>query len=127
MLTLLVALAVFGVAFDQYLALSFATDAGAQALAISRGQTSDPCQTTAQAVYSAAPTLKQSNLLFSITLNGTSVASKASNPTCTGGTADLVQSQAAQVTVTYPCNVSIMGVNPVPSCTLTAQTSLAIQ
>jgi Flp pilus assembly protein TadG len=127
LLTLLIGVAVLGVAFDQYLALTFATDTGAQALSISRGQTTDPCQTTSQAVYLAAPQLKQSNLLFSIVLNGNSVASAQANPSCTSGAQYLVQSQTAKVTVTYPCNVTIMGVNPIPNCTLTAQTALLIQ
>lgn len=127
LLTLLVAIEVFGIAFNNYLALTFATNTGTQTLAISRGQTTDPCKTTSQAVYSAAPQLTQSNLKFSIVLGSTTVASSAASPTCSGDQEYLVQSQNAQVTVTYPCNLNIMGYNPVPNCALTAQTTMLIQ
>jgi Flp pilus assembly protein TadG len=127
LLTLLIAISVFGIAFNNYLALTFATNTAAQTLAISRGQTTDPCQTTSQAVYSAAPQLTQSNLKFSISLGTNSVASSAANPTCSGSQQYLVQSQNAKVTVTYPCNLNIMGYNPVPNCALTAQTTMLIQ
>lgn len=127
LLTLLVAIGVFGIAFNNYLSLTFATDAGSQLLAISRGQTTDPCQTASQAVYSAAPQLTQSNLKFSIVLGSTTVATNAASPTCSGSQQYLVQSQNAEVTVTYPCNLNILGFNPVPSCALTAQTTMLIQ
>ena len=127
LLMLLTAIAMFGIAFDRYLALSFATDAGAQLLAISRGQTTDPCTTTSAAVYSAAPQLTASSVKFTILLGGTAVANAAASPTCSGKQTLLVQANTAQVTATYPCNIQIFGMNPVPRCTLTAQTSVAIQ
>jgi len=127
LLTLIFGILVFGIAFDHYEALTFATNSGAQLLSISRGQTTDPCQTASQAVYSAAPQLKQSNLKFSIVLGGNTIANNSSNPTCGGSQQYLVQSQNAQVTVTYPCNLAIFGMNPAPNCTLAAQTTVAIQ
>jgi len=127
LLTLLTAIAMFGIAFDHYLSLSFATNTGAQLLAISRGQTTDPCQTTSQAVLGAAPQLTQSNLKFTIVLGGTSVVSSKANPSCSGSQSYLVQNSSAQVTTTYPCNIQIFGMNPVPNCTLTSQTTVAIQ
>jgi Flp pilus assembly protein TadG len=127
LLTLFFGVVMFGVAFSTDTALTFATGAGAQLLSISRGQTTDPCQTASNAVYSAAPQLNQSNLKFTIVLNGTSVTSNSSKPSCSGAQQYLVQSQAAQVTATYPCNLKIFGLNPVPNCTLTAQTKVLIQ
>jgi len=127
LLTLLVAISVFGIAFNNYLALTFATNTAAQTLSISRGQTTDPCQTTSKAAYSAAPQLTQSSLKFSIVLGSNSVASSSANPTCSGSQQYLVQAQTAKVTVTYPCNLNIMGYDPVPNCALTAQTSMLIQ
>ena len=127
LLTLLVAISVFGIAFNNYLALTFATNTAAQALSISRGQTTDPCATTSSAAYAAAPQLTQSNLKFSIVLGSNSVASGAANPSCSGSQQYLVQAQTAKVTVTYPCNLNIMGYDPVPNCALTAQTSMLIQ
>ena len=83
--------------------------------------------TTSQAVYSAAPQLTQSSLKFSILLGSNTVASNAASPSCSGSQQYLVQSQNAQVTVTYPCNLNILGFNPVPNCSLTAQTTMLIQ
>ena len=123
LLTLLIGSVEFGIAFNNELALTFATTAGGQLLSISRGQTTDPCQTASQAVYSAAPYLNQSNLNFTIVLGGHSF----STPSCSGGQSYLVQSQNAQVKVTYPCNLKLFGVNPAPNCTLTAQTTMVIQ
>jgi Flp pilus assembly protein TadG len=127
LLTLLVAVVVFGIAYNNYLSLTFATDAGSQLLSISRGQTTDPCQTASQAVYSAAPQLTQANLKFSIVLGTNTVVSNTANPSCSGSQQYLVQAANAQVTVTYPCNLNILGFNPVPNCALTAQTTMLIQ
>lgn len=121
LLTVLIASVMFGVAFNNDLQLTFATNAAAQLLSISRGQTTDPCQTTSQAVYSAAPYLNQSNLTFTIVLGGTSFKGTS----CTSAT--LVESETAQVTSTYPCNLQMFGFNPAPSCALTAQTTVLIQ
>jgi Flp pilus assembly protein TadG len=126
-LLLLLAIVEFGIAFNNFTALTFATNTGTQALSFSRGQTTDPCQLTSQAVYSAAPQLTQSNLKFTILLGTNSVASGAANPTCSGSQQYLVQSSTAKVTVTYPCNISIMGYNPVPGCALSASTAVLIQ
>lgn len=127
MITLIVAIAVLGIAFNQYLALTFATSNAAQLLSISRGQTTDPCKTISQATYSSAPQLTSSNIKFSIVLGTNTVASNAANPSCGGSQQYLVQSNNAQVTATYPCNLQIFGMNPVPNCTLSATTKVAIQ
>jgi Flp pilus assembly protein TadG len=127
LLTLVIAVAVFGIAFNNDLALTFATSNAAQLLSISRGQTTDPCKTTSQAVFLAAPNLTQSNIKFTIVLNGTAVATNSATPTCSGTQSNLVQSANAQVTASYPCNLQIMGMNPVPNCTLTAKTTMVIQ
>lgn len=126
-LTILVATALYGIAFNQSSQLTYAADSAAQLLSISRGQTNDPCQTTSQAVYSAAPYLNQSHLLFTIVLGGHSVTSNAAQPSCSGGQEYLVQSQNAQITLTYPCNLKVLGFNPLPNCMLNAQTTALIQ
>jgi Flp pilus assembly protein TadG len=126
-LTVLVASAVYGLAFNQSSQLTYATNSAAQLLSISRGQTTDPCQTTSQAVYSAAPYLNPSQLYFTIVLGGHSVTSNAAQPSCSSGAQYMVQAQSAQVTVSYPCNLKILGFNPVPNCMLSAQTTALIQ
>jgi Flp pilus assembly protein TadG len=127
LLTLLLGIVMFGIVFNQYLTLTNATATGAQLLSISRGQTTDPCQTTSQAVYAAAPTLTQANLKFTIVLNGTTVANNVATPSCSTGGQYLVASRSAQVTVTYPCTLKFFGFNPPSNCILTAQTTEIVQ
>src|ERR1700755_2522690 len=52
----------FGLAWNNYVTLTEATNVGARALAISRGATTDPCAVAANAVIAAAPLLNSSNL-----------------------------------------------------------------
>jgi Flp pilus assembly protein TadG len=123
MLTLVMGIVVFGSALNNYLVLTDATAVGARVLSISRGQTTDPCAATVTAVDGAAPNLKAANFKFSFVLNGTAY----SGATCSGAQTNLVEAQNAQVTVTYPCNLKFFGFNPVPTCTLTAQTTERVQ
>lgn len=134
LLLILVGTVMFGIALNNYIALTFATNAGAQLLSVSRGQTSDPCQTASQALEQAAPNLNPSNLTFTITLGGTAYSGNCTCKTppcsctskgnsCTSGS--LVQGQTAQVQANYPCNLQILTFNP--ACNLSAQTAVFIQ
>jgi Flp pilus assembly protein TadG len=129
--TILLGVIKFGVTFNNYLSLTNATNIAAQAVSISRGQTTDPCKTVGTAFYQAAPFLTPASLSFTITLNGnaevTSAAGGTGLPSCSTKSGDLVAAKTATVNVTYPCNLSIYSVNFAPSCKLTAQTSEAIQ
>ena len=145
LLTVLMGFITFGIAFGNYLALTNATAMGAQALSIARGQSLDPCATTYNAFELGGPTLQTSQLTFTILVNsppsggsettlytlfngakGASVTCSSTSLT-TGAPADLVAGDAASVSVTYPCNLVIYGVNFAPNCKLTAQTSEVIQ
>ena len=119
----------FGIALNNYLMLTNATCIGAQQLSNSRGQTTDPCATTVSAVTAASPLLKSANLTYAYVLNGASYSgtSCSSASTTTGAAANLVQGAAAQLTVTYPCNLAVYGANLVPNCTLKAQLTELIQ
>ena len=112
----------FGLALSNYMTLTNATSIGARALAISRGQSTDPCLTTANAVYAAAPTLTKATLSFTFVFNGTSYP----GATCSNASA-LVQGLPAQVTVTYPCSLAVYGTNYAPTCLLTAKTTELVQ
>jgi len=127
LLIILTATLIIGVALYNDLQLTFATAAGGQLLSISRGQTTDPCKTTSQAVYQAAPYLNPSNLKFTIVLGANTVSANSAQPSCSGSQQYLVQSQSAQVTATYPCNLKIFGFSPVGNCALTARTTVLIQ
>ena len=113
----------FGIAISNYLMLTNATNVGARQLAISRGQTTDPCYDTAAAVHAAAPTLKTASFQFAFSLNGTNY----SGTNCTAGVADLLLGTPATVSVTYPCSLAVYGINLAPSCSLKAQTTELVQ
>jgi Flp pilus assembly protein TadG len=126
LLLVLMGIFTFGIAMNNYNELTESVNNGARLLAIKRGLTTDPCADTVAAVYAAAPSLTQSSLSFSFVINGTSYLNKTS---CTAGAANLMQGQgqAAELTVTYPCNLSVYGTNFAPNCKLQAQTTELIQ
>jgi Flp pilus assembly protein TadG len=113
-----------GLTFCNYLLLTNAAITGAQTLSISRGTTT-PFSATKTAMTSAASTLTTATLSPTVTtkINGvacaTDVACTTALNTATG--------QSAVVTTTYPCNLTIMGVNFAPGCTLTAQAAQMVQ
>jgi len=108
---------VFGVGLNDYLVLNNATALGAQQLAISRKEATDPCAAVYTAVTNAAPNLAAANLTFTIAVGGTNYVSGVSgskNVTCSG-TTDLTaydnneQGQDVSVTVTYPFTAGFIG------------------
>jgi Flp pilus assembly protein TadG len=110
----------FGVAMTHYLMLTYAAEQGATTIALSRG-TATPYGTTTTAINNAAPSLTAASITKTIRLNGTACTSDA---TCS---AALVAGQTAQVTLSYPCDLSVMGVDFKPSCSLSAQTAQMVQ
>jgi len=112
----------FGFALHNHLILTNAVNTGAQQLALSRGQTSDPCATASTAITSAAPTLS-SNLTLSFVINGTSYSSTTS---CPSGASNMVQGASAQVTATYPCVLAVFQ-EKYASCSLQSQVTEVIQ
>lgn len=119
----------FGIAVNNYLQLTEAVSVGARQLAISRGQTTDPCATASNATIAAAPLLTKANLTFKFTLNGTAYTgtSCSSSSTTSGAAANLSQGATATMLVTYPCSLKVYGATLVSSCVLTAQTAEAVQ
>jgi Flp pilus assembly protein TadG len=112
----------FGIAMHNFLTLTNGVNTGAQVMAMSRGQTSDPCASALTAIENAAPGLTGTNISLTVVINGTSFTSTS----CTTGAADMTQGTLAQVTATYPCVLAIYGMG-VPSCTLRSQASELIQ
>jgi len=129
LLMLVTAIFIFGLTLSHYLMLLNATDIAARNLAISRGQTTDPCALTVATVEAAAPMLTPGSLSFSLNLNGTAEngTSCSSASTTTGAAGLLVQGSAAQVTVTFPCSLVVYGANPWPNCKLVAITTELVQ
>jgi len=138
LMLILLGMIVFGIAMNNYLEMTNGATAGAQALAISRGQTLDPCMTVSGPFFAAAPNLTQANLKFTITVTqgGSSnvLVSNTANPSCPAANTTsppasyLTQGATATVTVTYPCNLKIFGINfAPPTATFTAQTAESVQ
>lgn len=139
LLLLMTGIFAFGIAIANYVELTNACSAGSMQLAISRGQLAspyDPCATAVSAVQAAAPSLTAGSMKFVVVLNGTTYptgGTPTASLSCTstsntaGAAANLVQGQAATVTVKYPCNLTVYNANNFPSCTLTAKSSELVQ
>jgi len=116
-------------AMRNYEQLSEAVSVAARTLAASGGITLDPCATASTALYNAAPSLTQSEITLSYSLNGTSYSgtSCSSSSTSTGAAGNLATGDNATMTATYPCNITVYGVNIAPHCTFEAQTTELVQ
>lgn len=129
LLLVLTGICSFGIFLNHYLALTNAVTIGAQQLAVSRGQTTDPCQLTSSAVLAASPMLAAANLSYTFVLNGVTYTgtSCSSGSTTTGAAGNLTQGAAATVTVSYPCSLAVYGKNYLPDCLFQAQTTELVQ
>jgi Flp pilus assembly protein TadG len=129
LLLVLTGIFTFGIFLNHYLVLTNAVTIGAQQLAVSRGQTTDPCQLTSSTVESASSTLAAANLSYTFVLNGVTYTgtSCSSSSTTTGAAGNLVQGASATVTASYPCSLAVYGKNYVPNCLLQAQTTELVQ
>ena len=119
LLLLMLGVGKFGIAIKDYLILTAAAQQGAQTLALSRGTTTAYTNATT-AIDNAAPTLVATDIGVTMTVNGTA---------CTAATCSLsTPGQTALVTLSYPCDLSIMGTNfGSASCQISAQTAAVVQ
>jgi Flp pilus assembly protein TadG len=121
LLTILLGIFQFGSAMNDYLVLTNAAAKGALTIALGRG-TAAPYTTTISAITAAAPNLTPANITTTVTVNGTACSTDA------GCTTSLVAGVSAVVKTTYPCNLTVMGINYAPhGCTLKAQTAQMVQ
>jgi Flp pilus assembly protein TadG len=116
--------------FLSWFELTDGIDAGARAVALSRGNTSDPCSTAVNAVYKAAPGLLQSSLTFTITINpngGTQESYTGSAATsCSSATLGSTGGGTVEVSATYPVPLTAYGIGN-KSVSLPAATTELIQ
>lgn len=110
----------FGIAISHYLMLTNAAGQGATTFALSRGTTT-PFTTTGTAITNAAPGLTAGSITKTLKINGTACT------TDTACAAALTAGATALVITSYPCDLSVMGINYAPSCTLTAQSAQMVQ
>lgn len=139
LMMVMMGIATISITMNNYLQLTEATGSAARAVSIARGNTLDPCNKVYTAVTQGAPRLTASNLTLTLTLNDKDGANlgtygpTAGSLTCSsasytsGAPSYLQQSGSATVTVTYPCNMTIYGIDYAPGCTLQAQTTEMVQ
>ena len=120
MLALAVGTFKFGTAMMHHVVLTNAAAQGALTLALSRGTTS-PYTSTTTAISNAASTLTPASITTTVTINGTTCS------TDTACAALMTAGVTAVVQTTYPCDLSVMGINYKPSCTISAQTAQMVQ
>lgn len=142
LLTIVMGIITFGIAFNNYLTLTNATSSGGLVLAAIRGS-QDICTLTSQTVTGAAPNLNPAKMKFTINIyapaNGSAAPCTGSTALSESGTgvfacgvagsnAAIAQSGCAQLTVTYPLSLVVYGYNFAPTgSVLTGQTTEAIQ
>lgn len=125
LLLIMMGIFTFGIAINNYMMLTEAVNVGGRLLAVSRGggPTTDPCGDTVQAVYNmTSPPLVKASFSFTIVLNGQTYGNS-----CTGAAVSLPMGTTAQLTATYPCNLTVLGVNYAPGCKLKAQIAEIVQ
>ncbi len=119
-LTIGIGMLKFGIAMTHYMLLNNAAAQGALTLALARG-TAAPYTSTGTAITNAAPSLASASITKTTTINGTACT------TDTGCASAMVAGQTASVTLAYPCDLTVMGINFKPGCTLSAKSSQMIQ
>lgn len=117
LLGVLTAIASFGVAFSNQLTLTQGVGSAGQYLAQIRTSTTNPCADVFSALKNAAPTLTPASISLTVTMNG----SANTGTSCSGKQTQLVQGAPVSVYATYPCKLSIYGVDFAGSCQLTAK------
>jgi Flp pilus assembly protein TadG len=110
----------FGVAMSQYLTLNNAAAQGAMAFALSRG-TSNPYTATTTAISNASPNLTAANVTKTLNVNGASCTTDNACQTA------LVAGATASVTVRYPCDLTVLGVNFKSNCSLSSTAAQMVQ
>jgi Flp pilus assembly protein TadG len=120
LLMLLMGIIQFSIAFNNNIELTEAVRTGARNFAISRAIASaTPYSTTISTIAASAGNLTAASITVTVSVAGTSCSTDSACATAlstaAGGT--------AVVTATYPCNLSVMGANFLPNCTLQSQTS----
>jgi len=140
MLMMLTGIFSFSVVLYQKLLLGESVSNAGRVMALERGDT-DPCATTASAIYAAAPALAKSNLTLTFVIGGTNTSgtvsggttyggTKGSAPTCTaagnGGAAAMQSGWPAQIQATYPCTFFVYA-NNLGTCSISTTVTEVIQ
>jgi Flp pilus assembly protein TadG len=123
---MLVLLGIFkcGVVYNNYIQLTNAVDVGARQFAEERGQAS-PCTDSGSDATNVATGLSTASMTLTMSETGTS--STYVYPAGTGTCPTLSAGNSATVTGSYPCNLTIIGINFDPGCALTVSATEIVQ
>lgn len=113
LLVVVMGIAQFGLAFNNYVTLHNAVRSGTREMAISRAPGQDACALGVARLRAAAPSLTQSSLTIT--------------PTVTASCTNLTIGSDAKISATYPCNINILGIDFAPSCILRATTTERVE
>jgi Flp pilus assembly protein TadG len=120
LLMLIMGIIQFSITLNNYIELTEGVRTGARNLAISRAMASaTPYSTTVSNISASAGNLTAANITVTISVNGTACTTDSGCATALSAAAG----ETASVTATYPCNLTVMGVNFLPTCSLQSQTS----
>jgi len=114
----LLAIIQFGVALNNYVELTDAVRVGARQFAISSASTT-PMSSATNLVDSSAASLTGGSISLTFKVNGAACTGDAACQTALASAAG----GTATVAATYPCDLTVMGINFAPGCTLSAQTA----
>ena len=120
LLMVLVGIVQAGVLYNNFIELNNAVRVASRVFAASRGSATPLSSATSNA-NASAPNLTSISWTFSVagTSCGTDAACGSALTAAAGGTAG--------VAATYPCDLTILGVNYAPGCTLSSQTAERIE
>lgn len=113
LLLVVMGIAQFGLAFNNYVMLQNAVRSGTRQMAISRAPGQDACSLGVARLRAASPSLTQSNLIVT--------------PTVTASCTNLTIGSDAKISATYPCDINILGIDFAPSCLLRATTTERVE
>jgi Flp pilus assembly protein TadG len=118
----------FGTVYNNYIELTNAVDSGARLFSIERGQ-GGICAAVDANINAAASDLNPANLTVTFTtVPATTTDVWVNGVEQSGGTCPtLTLPMSGIVSASYPCDLAIAGVNPIPSCKLGASSTETIQ
>ena len=110
----------FGIAVQHYILVTNAAAQGALTMGMARGS-STPYGSTTTTISSSAPGLTSSSITTTVKIGGTACSSDSA---CS---ALLTAGATVTVKVSYPCDLSIMGVNYMTTCTVSSTSGQIVQ
>lgn len=135
-LTIVMGILIFGIFTMQIMSLTQGVSSAGLLLAVSSGQTTDPCALAATSLQKAAPILNSTNLSYTVSLTPegstthTYTGSSCSSTSTTSGAAGyLTSGGTVQVTASYSnCSLQFYGKNFLPNgCSITSTITETIQ